>query len=214
MHAVNAFRSQAWLLLAAVLRTIPDANLLDRLEQFATTAAGEGGGELGTAWSALADAAGSADLQALDDEFHDLFIGLGRGEVVPYASWYRTGFLMDRPLVALRRDLALLGFKRDEDVSEPEDHAAALAEVMGMLTDSAEGQDASTQRLFLAEHIDSWMPHFFADLQKANSADFYRTVGRLGAAFLDFERGWLEADVPVPTVRESTSLTENRHHEG
>lgn len=171
-------------------------------------------GELGAAWSALADAAESADLQALDDEFHDLFIGLGRGEVVPYASWYRTGFLMDRPLVALRRDLALLGFERDESVSEPEDHAAALAEVMGMLVDPAEGQDPSTQRLFLAEHIDSWMPHFFADLQKASSADFYRTVGRLGTAFLDFERGWLEADVPVPSVRESPSLMENRHHEG
>lgn len=215
-HAVNAFRSQVWLLLAAVLRTIPDANILDRLEQAATIAAGDhdGAGELGAAWSALADAAGSADLPALDDEFHDLFIGLGRGEVVPYASWYRTGFLMDRPLVALRRDLALLGFERDESVSEPEDHAAALAEVMGMLTDPVEGQDASTQRLFLAEHIDSWMPHFFADLQKASSADFYRAVGRLGTAFLDFERGWLEADVPVPTVRESPSLMENRHHEG
>lgn len=216
MHAVNTFRSQVWLLLAATLRTIPDVHLLDRLKQAAAISADnhDTDTELGAAWSALADAADSADLQALDDEYHDLFIGLGRGEVVPYASWYRTGFLMDRPLVALRRDLALLGFERDASVSEPEDHAAALAEVMGMLTDPAEGQDASTQRLFLAEHIDSWMPHFFADLQKAKSADFYRTVGRLGTAFLDFERGWLEADVPVPAARESASLMENRNHEG
>lgn len=213
-HAVNAFRSQAWLLLAASLRDIPDAHLLDRLQQTDTFVAGDSEGALGAAWSALADAAASADLQSLDDEFHDLFIGIGRGEVVPYASWYRTGFLMDRPLVALRRDLSLLGFERDENVSEPEDHAAAIAEVMGLLADPVEGQDPSTQYLFFSEHIDSWMPQFFADLQTARNAHFYRSVGRLGAAFADFERYWLEVDAAVPHVRESVSPLENRHHEG
>lgn len=202
------------MLLAASLRAIPDAHFLDRLQQAGACAAGDNTGEFGAAWSALADAAASADPQSLDDEFHDLFIGIGRGEVVPYASWYRTGFLMDRPLVALRRDLSLLGFERDESVSEPEDHAAAIAEVMGLLADPVEGQDAATQYLFFSEHIDPWMPQFFADLQTADSAHFYRSVGRLGAAFVDFERTWLEADAPVPHVRESVSPLENRHHEG
>ena len=191
---VAAFRSRVWLTLAALLRQIPDTQLLAGLAD----QAGGGDGTLDAAWSELAEAARNADPTALDDEFHDLFIGLGRGEVVPYASWYRTGFLMDRPLVTLRRDLALLGFERQAEVCEPEDHAGALAEVMGMLSDPADGQDDSTQRLFFREHVDSWMPRLFADLQVAPSASFYRAVGRLGVAFLDFERAWLQADDTTP----------------
>lgn len=207
--AVAGFRSGAWLLLAGALRIPPDRALLDRLAESDSLVDGDGSdsGELGAAWSALAETARSAQPDPLDDEFHDLFIGIGRGEVVPYASWYRTGFLMDRPLVALRRDLALLGFERQHTVREPEDHAAALAEVMGLLADPVEGQDESTQRLFFSEHIDSWMPHFFADLQSAKSADFYRVVGRLGAAFVEFERGWLGAEMPAPLSPEKGEPT-------
>lgn len=189
---VADFRARAWLMLAALFRRPPDAELLARVAASGPLVGGDG--ELAQAWSELAEVAAAARVEPLDDEFHDLFIGLGRGEVVPYASWYRTGFLMDRPLVALRRDLGLLGFERDPEVREPEDHAGALAEVMGMLADPAEGHDESTQRLFFIEHVDSWMPQLFADLQTATSADFYRAVGRLGVAFLDFERAWLQAD--------------------
>ena len=201
---VRAFRARSWLLLGAALRGTPGDAVLDQLERFAATTAivpdDPASGELGRAWTAIADALPGVDPGRLDDEFHDLFIGIGRGELVPYGSWYRTGFLMDRPLVALRRDLDLLGFERDPDVREPEDHVAALAEVMALLADPAEGQDEHTQRLFFSEHIDSWMPHFFADLQQAKSADFYRAVGRVGAAFVEFERGWLGAEAPRPAA--------------
>jgi len=196
--AVPGFRSITWFALAGVLRHTPDSDVLAHLAQTGTSAVDEESqpGELGQAWAALATAANNVEQGPLDDEFHDLFIGIGRGEIVPYASWYRTGFLMDRPLVALRRDLALLGFERQHSVREPEDHAAAIAEVMGLLADPAEGQDESTQRIFFSEHIDSWMPDFFADIQTAKTADFYRRVGRLGAAFVEFERGWLGAEAP------------------
>jgi TorA maturation chaperone TorD len=203
--AVPVFRSVTWFALAATLRNTPDPALLAHLIDTGSGTVDDGAepGELGQAWSAVATAAGRVEHGPLDDEFHDLFIGIGRGELVPYASWYRTGFLMDRPLVALRRDLALLGFERQHSVREPEDHAAAIAEVMGLLADPAEGQDESTQRLFFSEHIDSWMPDFFADMQTAQSADFYRAVGRLGAAFVEFERGWLGAEAPRGTASHS-----------
>mgnify|MGYP006288679059 CR=1 FL=1 len=204
---IATLRSRAWLTLAGLFRQPPDADFLEGLGE--STGAADGDGALGAAWRALAEAAGRVRAGPLDDEFHDLFIGLGRGEVVPYGSWYRSGFLMDRPLVALRRDLALLGFERQQEVREPEDHAAALAEVMALLADPAEGQDESTQRLFFAEHVDSWMPRLFADLQQAKSADFYRFVGGFGLAFLDFERGWLGAGGATP---ESTP-TGDRSHE-
>ena len=196
--SVPGFRSLTWLALAGALRHTPDSGVLAHLAQTGTTAVDKesGPGELGEAWAALATAADHVEYGPLDDEFHDLFIGIGRGELVPYASWYRTGFLMDRPLVALRRDLALLGFERQQSVREPEDHAAGIAEVMGLLADPAEGQDESTQCIFFSEHIDSWMPDLFADMQTAKTADFYRRVGRLGAAFVEFERGWLGAEAP------------------
>lgn len=195
-------------MLAAMLRRTPDAALL---EEIGTTARQLGGddSDLPAAWMQLGAAAERADLERLDDEFHDLFIGLGRGELVPFGSWYRTGFLMDRPLVALRRDLALLGFERNAKVRDPEDHVAALAEVMALLADPDDGQDDSTQRLFFSEHIDSWMPRFFADLESAQSADFYRRVGRLGAAFVDFERGWLGAEAPSAASRRTTGVSKS-----
>lgn len=189
---VDGLRRRTWTLLATLLRQTPDATVLEGLAGL-EPGGGDPDDELGAAWAGLREAARSAEPEPLDDEFHDLFIGLGRGELVPYGSWYRTGFLMDRPLVALRRDLQTLGFRRREAVCEPEDHAAALAEVMAMLADPDTGQDDSTQRLFFREHVDSWMPTLFADMQAAKSADFYRAVGRLGAAFVDFERAWLQA---------------------
>lgn len=188
----SELRCRTWTLLATLLRRTPDATVLEGLAGLEAGSA-DPDDELGAAWAGLREAARSAEPDPLDDEFHDLFIGLGRGELVPYGSWYRTGFLMDRPLVALRRDLQTLGFRRQEAVCEPEDHVAALAEVMAMLADPDTGQDDSTQRLFFREHVDSWMPTLFADMQAAKSADFYRAVGRLGAAFVDFERAWLQA---------------------
>lgn len=188
----DELRCRTWTLLATLLRWTPDATVLEGVAAL-EPGDGKAGDELAAAWAGLREAARRAEPGPLDDEFHDLFIGLGRGELVPYGSWYRTGFLMDRPLVALRRDLQTLGFRRQEAVCEPEDHVAALAEVMAMLADPDTGQDGSTQQLFFREHVDSWMPTLFADMQAAQSADFYRAVGRLGAAFLDFERAWLQA---------------------
>ncbi len=165
-------------LLAALLRDVPSPELLDGL------AAGETGE--GNEWQLLALAARSSSRQQIDDEFHELFIGLGRGELVPYGSWYLTGYLMEQPLALLRQDLARLGFQRDAGHSEPEDHIAALLEVMSLLLES--GEPPSVQADFFHRHLAPWAPRFFADLQQARHAVFYRSVGRLGARFLDLEQ--------------------------
>lgn len=188
--ALEALRSNTWGLLAALLAAPPGAELLDRLRQI--DAGEEGDAGLGTAWRMLKLAAERSAPEAADDEYHALFIGIGRGELVPYASWYLTGFLMDRPLALLRRDLAALGFERQDGVSEPEDHAASLCETMAMLV--AEGETAlDVQRRFFEEHVGSWMDVFFQDLQQAQSACFYRSAGQLGESFLRIERRYLGA---------------------
>lgn len=185
------YRAGAYTLLAALLRSAPDAGTLDRISRFGE--AGAVADELELSMAKLGLAARSCDREGVRDEYHALFIGLGRGELVPYGSWYLTGFLMEKPLGELRDDLAKLGFERDEGVHEPEDHAAALCEVMAMLI--AEGGVLVDQKQFFNAHIGSWMAGFFDDLTNAKTATFYGAAGRFGAAFMEFEQRYLVMEV-------------------
>lgn len=183
---------EAYGLLAALLRSPPQSDLLSLLASVANPTPAQGRQTaLESAWHAVAEAAAAADEAAVEKEFQDLFIGIGRGELLPYGSWYLKGVLMDKSLAALRADLARLGLARAEGVSEPEDHAAALCETMVLLADPQCGLDMAGQQQFFAEHVGSWMPRFFQELQGAKRADFYVSVGRLGEAFMEFEKVWL-----------------------
>ncbi|MCH8177467.1 MAG: molecular chaperone TorD family protein, partial [Proteobacteria bacterium] len=100
-------------------------------------------------------------------------------------SWYLTGFMMEKPLSDLRDDLARLGYERSESVAEPEDHAAALCEVVSMMI--SEGTELSIQMNFYQSHMATWMGRFFEDLCDTKSSVFYKAVGRFGSAFMAFE---------------------------
>jgi len=181
------YRASAYSLLAALLRAAPDQALLDHLGQLSPTSEGEPD-ELLESMSALA-AARSVDLDQLEAEYNALFIGIGKGEVVPYGSWYLTGFLMEQPLSDLRDDLKALGFERNENSHEPEDHAAAIFEVFSVMI--TEASSLAEQQGFFDQHMKPWLGHFFADLGKARSADFYKPVARFGAAFIELEQAYL-----------------------
>ncbi|MEH6456762.1 MAG: molecular chaperone TorD family protein [Cocleimonas sp.] len=183
------YRAAAYSILATLLRGIPSQEALDQISEFSKVAVSED--ELLLSMSSLGLAAQSTEVAAIDDEYHLLFVGLGRGELVPYGSWYLTGFLMEQPLSVLRDDLRALGFERDESIVEPEDHVAAICEIMMMLiSDNPSGSDEN-QVIFFEKHIVPWMERFFKDLSEAESAVFYRAVGRFGLAFLDFEKQYL-----------------------
>lgn len=188
--AEQARRAGVYSLLAALLRDYPEEGTLAYAGRLDSGNDDENA-ELGVAFSMLSLAARHTDAVALRDEYHTLFIGLGRGELVPYGSWYQTGFLMEKPLGQLRADLARLGFERDEQVHEPEDHIAALCEVMAYLI--ADGLPTQTQQQFFETHLGNWADRFFADLGSAENAVFYRSVARLGAAFLAIESRYFSA---------------------
>ena len=117
----------------------------------------------------------------------DLFIGLGRGELLPYGSYYLTGFLHERPLARLRADLAPLGIERAEGNSEPEDHAATLCEIMaGLVSGRLPAPEGTDQQIF-EKHLAPWIGRFFADLERAEAANFYRRIGTLGRVFMEVE---------------------------
>jgi len=187
----QAYRRGAYGVLARLLRSPPDRQILDQVSGFARVPAQQD--EMALAMSVLGLAASTSRPDAVDDEFHALFIGIGRGELVPYGSWYLTGFLMERPLGRLREDLAALGFERQEGVTEPEDHVAALCEVMAILID--EGASLEQQSSFFRSHLADWLERFFSDLGEAGSAVFYRAVGRFGAAFVALEQRYLSMPV-------------------
>jgi TorA maturation chaperone TorD len=178
------YRASAYALIAALLRAVPDQQMLDRLDGLPQETAADGD-DLLLAMSTLALSAKIHTPSSIEDEFHNLFIGLGKGEVVPYGSWYLTGFMMEKPLSDLREDLAKLGYERNASIVEPEDHVAALCEVISLMI--AEGTEISEQNKFFQSHLVNWVDQFFKDLIKAKSAVFYKAVGRFGAAFIALE---------------------------
>ncbi len=145
--------------------------------------------ELGAALRALKAAAGAVSPGAVEQEFFDLFVGVGQGELVPYGSYYLTGFLHEKPLARLRDDMAALGIARSEGIAESEDHIAALCDMMAGLITGAFGApaDLATQRKFFGDHIGCWAPRFFENLEAATSAAFYMPVGTLGRLFMAVE---------------------------
>lgn len=185
------YRSSMYKALASLLRTAPDNDVLQQVAIF--SAIEQDVDEMALAMSTLGLSAQANDADAVDDEFHALFVGLGRGELMPYASWYLTGFLMEKPLSSLRDDLAALGFARSDSVHEPEDHIAALCEVMAMMID--ENLSLQQQSEFFSKHMSNWQENFFSDLSQAEAAVFYRSVGRLGQAFSAFEKQYLSMPV-------------------
>ena len=190
VSAEELLRANTWSLLAQLLGNAPDEQLLTVLAEIDAEKA-ESDDLVGAAWRMLGQAAGRASPAELADEYQDLFIGVGRGEIVPYGSWYLTGFLMEKPLARLREELKFLGFERQEGVTEPEDHAAALCDVMAMINTGDEPASLEAQAGFFDRHISPWMGRFFRDLQQAPSARFYRAVGQLGEQFIEVEKRYL-----------------------
>jgi TorA maturation chaperone TorD len=178
----DSARSQEYALLSALLARAPDADLLSRMAGLRGDAT-----PFGLAHMALGEAAAEADADRVSREYFELFIGLGRGEVLPYASYYLTGFLHDRPLARLRDDLAALGIERAEGNAEPEDHAAILCEIMAGVTGGGFPAPEGTDRKLFEKHLAPWIGRFFADLERAEHADFYRRVGALGRLFVQVE---------------------------
>ncbi len=171
--------------LGALMARPPDAELLRK-----SAALTGDDSEVGRAVRTLARIAAATGPEAVEDEYNTLFVGLGRGELLPYASYYLTGFLNEKPLAALRDDMKALGIVRADDVFEPEDHIASLFEMMaGMIVGRfAEPVSLDRSKRFFDRHIGPWAGHFFSDLESARNSVFYAPVGSAGRAFMEIEK--------------------------
>ncbi len=190
MHQANEvseedrLRADLYNYLGLVLAGPPDQLLLDQ-----TTALSGDDTEFGKAIDMLAAVARRTKPKSVTSEFNKLFIGVGRGELLPYASFYLTGFLNEKPLAVLRQDMAAQGLARSETVFEPEDNIASLMEMMGAMIVGRFGAPASldTQKMFFNRHVAPWARHFFADLEGAENSIFYAGVASVGRLFMEIE---------------------------
>ncbi|MDA7946866.1 MAG: molecular chaperone TorD family protein [Hyphomicrobiaceae bacterium] len=180
----DALRAQMYRFLARLLAAPPDASLLENISKMSGDDT-----DLGRSMQSFGKLAARCDAAQIDQEYQDLFIGVGRGELLPYGSYYLTGFLHEKPLSKLRNDMARLGIQRSADVKEPEDHIAALMDMMaGLITgDFGEPATLAEQKKFFEAHISSWAGHFFADLEGAKSSVLYAALGTIGRTFIEIE---------------------------
>jgi len=179
---IDHARAREYSLLAALLSRSPDAQMIEHLARLDGDTT-----PLGIAHGALSAAATGADPERIAREYFDLFIGLEHGKLLPYASYYLTGYLYGRPLARLRDILKKIGIERTAGQSEPEDHAAILFEVMAGLASGQIIAPAGTDRDIFEKHLKPWIGRFFADLERAKSATFYTCVGALGCVFMEIE---------------------------
>lgn len=180
----DLLRADVYDLLAGVFRREPEPELLAGLQRIQGDDT-----PIGRAFAELAERARTIGLAKAREEYVDLFIGLGRGELVPYGSFYLTGFLHEKPLAVLRDDMGRLGIARAEGISDPEDHIAALCEMMAGLIRGRflEPSPVKLQRAFFERHLAPWAKHFFSDVEAAKSADLYRPAGTIGRLFMEVE---------------------------
>ncbi len=180
-------RANFYALLARLFGAPPDSALLAALAQADGLPSEGSSGELAAAWKSLARAAASTDAEREREAYDRLFIGIGRPEVMLMGSWYLAGFMMEKPLASLRDDLAALGLSRMAGVCEPEDHFAALAEVMRHLVLECAPDCAQRQQRFFTRHIAPWYGKLADALERARQPGLYRAAGRFARAFLDIE---------------------------
>ena len=185
IESEDRLRADLYNFIGLILSAPPDQLLLDQCINLSGDDS-----NLGKAIRSLSRVARVTKPKKVEREFNALFIGLGRGELLPYASYYLTGFLNEKPLATLRSDMALRGMVRAANVYEPEDNIASLMEMMGGMIVGRFGTPAelADQRQFFNKHIAPWAGHFFSDLEAAKNSILYASVGSVGRAFIEIER--------------------------
>jgi TorA maturation chaperone TorD len=178
-------RAELYGLLAGLWLAPPDAALLQQF-RVAVTEAPQRGGHLEAPWGDLVAALRNTTLEAAAAEHAALFHGVGRPEVMAYASFYLSGFLNEKPLAVLRNDLAALGLTRDANGLETEDHIAFVLEVMRWLIagDDLAVCNLEQQRRFFRSHLQPWVAQLCDAVAAQPRAVVWSKVAAMTQAFV------------------------------
>ena len=181
-------RAEVYGLLAALYYAAPSQDLYDNL-RVAVTVAPAAGGLLESPWAELVAAAREQSLPEIAREYDALFGGVSKPEVYLFGSHYLSGFLNEKPLAALRGDIAALGLARDETLPETEDHVAYICEVMRYLIagDDVAVANLTRQVEFFTRHVQTWLPAMCEAVMQHPKARFYRALAGFTQSFFSVE---------------------------
>lgn len=181
-------RAEVYGLLAALYYAPPSAELLAQL-RVAVTEAPAAGGFLEEPWRQFVGTVRELSDEQVAAEYDALFGGVGKPEVYLFGSYYLSGFLNEKPLAALRGDLAALGLARDETMPETEDHFACVCEVMRYLIagDDVEVANLTQQQKFFSAHVQPWASQMCEAVIAHPKARFYAALAGFTAAFVSVE---------------------------
>ena len=180
-------RANLYALIGRLFYGPPDPNLLAEIRRSGRAESGEQDTtRLSAGWRALQEACGGASPAMIRQEYDDLFVGVGRAPVTPYLFGYAEPSAPDRHLVRLRDQLAEWGFLRRSNVFEVEDHVSALSDVMRLLIE--EGRPLEEQQRFFASFVYPGAMLFFAAVQQAPAAGFYKLVAAFARACVEVEK--------------------------
>jgi len=188
----DQLRADMYSFLANLLRAEPSSELVNQLTKLESDDS-----PIGKSIKTLSKLASSLDLPTIRDEYVRIFIGVGRGEILPFASYYLTGFLKDKPLAKLRSDMKEIGIELAENVKEPEDHIASLFDMMSglILGKFSKKFSIGEQRDFFNKHLASWVDLLMRDIESSRIAVFYSPIGTIGREFMEIERSSFSMDV-------------------
>ena len=188
----DQLRADMYSFLANLLRAEPSAELVNQLTKLESDES-----PIGKSIKTLSKLASSLDLPTIRDEYVRIFIGVGRGEILPFASYYLTGFLKDKPLAKLRNDMKEIGIQLAENVKEPEDHIASLFDMMSglILGKFSKKFSIGEQKDFFNKHLAPWVDLLMRDIESSRIAVFYSPIGTIGREFMEIERSSFSMDV-------------------
>ena len=188
----DQLRADMYSFLANLLRAEPSSELVNQLTKLESDDS-----PIGKSIKTLSKLASSLDLPTIRDEYVRIFIGVGRGEILPFASYYLTGFLKDKPLAKLRNDMKEIGIELAENVKEPEDHIASLFDMMSglILGKFSKKFSIGEQRGFFNKHLAPWVDLLMRDIESSRIAVFYSPIGTIGREFMEIERSSFSMDV-------------------
>ena len=178
-------RADYYALLASLFYRAPDARLLQ-----AIAIAEPPVGVLAQSWGRLAEASNVVPEDALVEEYNAVFVGVGKPPVMLYGSFYMAGFMMEKPLAALRQNLAEMGFVRSNEARESEDHLAAICDVMrAMILGDIDTKPRSIeiQRAFFLTHVKPWIFDCTRAISAYHESNFYQHVAAFAQAFFEVE---------------------------
>ena len=181
----DQLRADMYSFIANMIRTEPSQELIDSVKSLSGDSS-----SIGSSIKLISKLASTMHISEIQDEYVNLFLGVGRGELLPFASYYLTGFLNDKPLSKLRDDMNKIGVVRVKDVKEPEDHISSLFDIMSGLITGKFGKVYSIQEqtVFFEKHLNSWVHLLMSDIESAKTAVFYAPIGSLGNEFINIER--------------------------